>query len=367
MKRFSCAVVFFMSIACLTTMGCAGKSPLITAASKGNSSAVQKLIRDGSNINETDDNGLTPLMHAIWSSNFESAKALLNMGAGIDKTDKAGKTALMYASELGNIEIMKMLLSKGADINIKDNSGIHALFYATDNGFHNATKLIFYADQAMKKGGIQEVQKACGDFREDAIIKDGHAYETYLNYRYLKPTINYKGDKKLSITVRDQRSYILSKEKGASYVGLFKERGLIRPYFYDIGTLSGKSLADDFTFCVAVALSNAGFVIENDVDLNNSKFIDRNAEKRLFSADRIISIEIQEWKTDTYSATGIYYDVTLNISDGNNKLLAKTRIKGEDNLERESWRSMYEKVPAATEAILSKMLNSPDIWLALKQ
>jgi hypothetical protein len=366
MKSLNFAIIFLITTL-LITMGCAAKSPLITAASKGDSSTAQKLIKEGSNINDTDSNGATPLMYAIWSGKLETAKTLLNMGADANAFDKTGKTALIYASEQGYIEILKILLGKGANINKKDNPGNDALFHATYNNHNNAAKLLFLASKTMDKGGIQEVNKICTDFREDILQGDHHPYETYLNYRYLNPKISYRGNKKISIIVRDQRPYVLSKEKGAGYVGLIRERGLIRPYIYDIGTLSRKPLADDFTYCVAVAFNDVGFATENDFDQNQSKSIFTNKKPASANVDRIILIYIQEWMTDAFGyKTGLYYDVTLKIFDAKNTLLATTQVKGEDDLGGVSSESMYERVPTATKNILSKMLNSPDIQSALK-
>lgn len=48
-------------------LGCATipKSPLIEAASKGDSITAQRLIKEGANVNEQDKRGDTPLMHAV--------------------------------------------------------------------------------------------------------------------------------------------------------------------------------------------------------------------------------------------------------------------------------------------------------------
>ena len=46
--------------------GCAAKSPLIHASAGGDSLAVQKLINEGTYINEPDCRGYTALMYAIW-------------------------------------------------------------------------------------------------------------------------------------------------------------------------------------------------------------------------------------------------------------------------------------------------------------
>jgi ankyrin repeat protein len=319
----------FVIFACLMTVSCATvKSPLITASSKGDSITVQKLVKDGANINEADANGYTPLIYAVWS---------------------------------GNIEVVKTLLSLGADVNQKDKSGCSAVYYATYNGTTNIANLLYLANRAMKKAGVQEVKKVCKDFQEDAVImsKGRPLYEAHLNYRYLYPKINYTGNKKISVMVRDRRPYVLSKEKAGGYVGWWRERGVTKASTYDIGTLSQKPLSDDLTFCISEALIDAGFLIVSNY----------NQTETASKTDRIIYVNINEWVTDTFSATGLNYNLDIKIFDTKNVLLGEKQIKGEDNLGGSGGmreRFIYESVPAATEDILSKMLNAPDIQAALR-
>jgi hypothetical protein len=333
------AYITFIISAYLMIAGCATvpKTPLIEAVTKGDSITIQTLIKDGGYINEADSSGITPLIYAVWSE---------------------------------NMEVLKTLLSLGANVNQKDTSGNSAIYYATYNGNPNIAKLLYLANRAMEKGGIQDVKKVCKDFQEDTIIisKGSPLYGAYLNYRYLYPKITYKGNKNISITVHDQRPYVLSKEKAAGYVGLWRERGLMRPYVYDIGTLSQKPLSDDLTFCISEALSDAGFSIINNFNQTKTQLSYAKTETTSSNEDRIINVDIIEWITDTYDATGLYYNVKINIYDEKNKLLVTKHIKGEDNLGGSGGmtkRFIYELVPAATENILSTMFNAPDFMSSL--
>ena len=51
---FACAFLLLIS-------GCAAKTPLIKASAEGDTFATEKLVREGANIDEADDNGYTPL------------------------------------------------------------------------------------------------------------------------------------------------------------------------------------------------------------------------------------------------------------------------------------------------------------------
>ena len=143
----------------------------------------------------------------------------------------------------------------------------------------------------------------------------------------------------------------------------------MRPYVYDIGTLSQKPLSDDFTYCISEALNDAGFSIINNFNQAQAKLSYIKAETTSSEVDKIIYLAINEWITDTYDATGLYYNVNIKIFDGKNVLLLTKDIKGEDNLGGSggmTTRFIYESVPAATENILSKMLNATDIQAALR-
>ncbi len=194
MKNSNLFFAFIITIF-LIISGCATvpKNQLIAAVSKGDSITVRKLANEGAKINEIDGSGMTPLIHAVYTE---------------------------------NIEIVKTLFSLGANVNQRDSSRNSAVYYATYNCNPNIANLLYLSNRAMEKGGIQDVIKVCNDFQEDTIImsKGRPLYDAYMNYRYLYPKITYNGNKKISITVHDKRPYVLSKEKAAGYVGLWRER-----------------------------------------------------------------------------------------------------------------------------------------------
>ncbi len=63
-----------------TTLG-VQVSPLMVAASCGNSSIVKYLIKEGANVNYKNNYGTTPLGESILSANYDVALILLNNGA----------------------------------------------------------------------------------------------------------------------------------------------------------------------------------------------------------------------------------------------------------------------------------------------
>lgn len=148
----------FIIATLLIFSSCASTTPLINASAHSDSLAVQKLLKEGANINEPDSNGSTPLIHATRAGNADVVKQLIKSGADIKAKDKKGYDALLYAIDYGYYEISKLLLDKGADINSKDSGGATALMHAVWNSKSDVAKLL------LKKGAdINAKDKQKGD------------------------------------------------------------------------------------------------------------------------------------------------------------------------------------------------------------
>jgi len=122
--------IIFVCAFLLLISGCAAKTPLIKASQEGDTFTTEKLVSEGANIDEADEDGYTPLMHAIWSGKKETAIKLVNIGADVNKRDKSGYTPLLWAAYYGQTETAKVLLKKGADVNAANNENNIALYYA---------------------------------------------------------------------------------------------------------------------------------------------------------------------------------------------------------------------------------------------
>lgn len=98
------------------------KIKLHEAVLDGDIELVKKLIDNGVDVNEKDDNLFTSLHYASqeFTKNdncLEIAKILLNSGIDIDSKDSYGNTALFraVANFRGNPNMIKLLLENGAD------------------------------------------------------------------------------------------------------------------------------------------------------------------------------------------------------------------------------------------------------------
>jgi ankyrin repeat protein len=96
-----------------------GATPFYLAAVAGNRAIMDKLMKQGVDVNATVlRNGETPLMFAARTGRSEAVKLLLEAGAKIDAKDTLRQTtALMWAAEQGHAEVVKLLVAAGADLN----------------------------------------------------------------------------------------------------------------------------------------------------------------------------------------------------------------------------------------------------------
>lgn len=130
MKRLL-AIILIMGM----TIGCASTTPLIKASKDGDSSAVQKLVDAGANVNEADSSGYNALFYAIEYGQLEVVKSLISKGANLESKDASGMTPLVFAAYWGYdspkaANIIKLLINSGADINAKSHEGETVLDFA---------------------------------------------------------------------------------------------------------------------------------------------------------------------------------------------------------------------------------------------
>lgn len=102
-------------------------------AEKRDLSAVELLLREGTDPNEVNSWGHTALMAAAWADHSPIVDLLLRHGVNVDARSRFRKTALFYAVAEGNSTIVQLLLEHGADPNGKDYP-ITPLAIAADRG-----------------------------------------------------------------------------------------------------------------------------------------------------------------------------------------------------------------------------------------
>jgi ankyrin repeat protein len=143
---------------------------LMTAASKGYSSEIERLILKGADVNAESNEGATPLILAISGFRLNAVKTLLKYNADPDKVTPDKLSPLLVAVRVQQsekarqfysigteirfpyLDIIETLIRYGADINARDRNGATALNYSSIYGDLDLTDLLLYygADKEIK-------------------------------------------------------------------------------------------------------------------------------------------------------------------------------------------------------------------------
>src|SRR3954468_18307203 len=82
---------------------------------------AEELLREGSDVNEVNNNLITGLMCVSGSRpDLEAARFLIAHDADVNLTDNSGDTALMGAARFGKREVVELLVGAGADTEIEN-------------------------------------------------------------------------------------------------------------------------------------------------------------------------------------------------------------------------------------------------------
>lgn len=96
------------------------------AVSKNDIKEIDSLLKEGADIEATDEYGKTPLFVAVFQNNVELVTFLLEKGANTEAKDKNGNTPLNVRHviiSLANDAMIKLLLTHGAKVNTTDSQG----------------------------------------------------------------------------------------------------------------------------------------------------------------------------------------------------------------------------------------------------
>jgi hypothetical protein len=181
------------------------------------------------------------------------------------------------------------------------------------------------------------------------------------NYSHAAPQFGSVPAGPFAVGVQDRRPYIISRAKDENFVGLSRG-GWGNPF--NVTTASGRPLADDFAAAIADGLRR------NDASVTviqllpglppfqaRQALVDTGAEKAVFLA-------LNEWKADTYSTTGLIYDIELLILGADGTVLARATRKGKDDLGGSAWNPpahSREAVPIAFRSKLEEIFSDADI------
>src|SRR5579864_2847831 len=163
-------------------------TPLFLAATNGNATMLEAMLKVGADPNFTNSLGTTPLMKAAAAGEADAVRVLLEHGADVNKTESArGQTALMFASSMNRAEAIRVLAAHGANLNATskvtrlekarfDEDGNPLPAPPRTNSGNGANTLNTGAAAATVMGGMTAMLYAARDGKMDAVhalVEDG--------------------------------------------------------------------------------------------------------------------------------------------------------------------------------------------------
>ncbi len=118
---------------------------LIVASSEGHIDVVERLIKDGADVNvarATD--GATSLFYAAQENNTDIGKLLIDSGANLNTPRTSdGATPLFFAAQENNSDFVTLMIEAGADLNAaRTSDGTTPLSIATKMGNSDCVELL---------------------------------------------------------------------------------------------------------------------------------------------------------------------------------------------------------------------------------
>jgi len=130
-------------LASAVSFGAAGIDvSLIEAVKAGDGQTVRTLLKQRSNVNAAEPDGMTALHWAARANDTETVQLLLRAGANAKAANRYGVTPLSLAAVNGNAGLMEALIKAGADPNTATPEGETVLMTAARTGNADAVKVL---------------------------------------------------------------------------------------------------------------------------------------------------------------------------------------------------------------------------------
>ena len=173
------------------------------------------------------------------------------------------------------------------------------------------------------------------------------------------PVIEYKTNYSLAVGVHDQRPYIINGEKYPTYAGTMRSKWGVP---WNINTQSNKPLSDDVVSAVASGFMNVGIKTDTALLLFSDRQTTAVKKLRNLGAERIVLINLREWKVDIMRSAGFFIDAQAIVYDKEGHEIASSYVSHRNV---GSGDGSVESVISAAQSYLNMLLNDDKIKVAL--
>jgi len=194
----------------------------------------------------------------------------------------------------------------------------------------------------------------------------GCAVGNHQQYSGLVPDLKASGQHSVAVAVVDNRPYVVNGDKDPDFVGL-QRGGFGNPF--DVGTDSRQPLAADLAADIVAGLKQRGRATEAIAVKPGTPADEVLKAASATGKDRLLILDLRQWKSDTYTNTALIYNVEAKVCDATGHPLATVTKQGDDDLGgnlMDPPGHAKDAVPPATKAILESLLNAPEIAAALQ-
>jgi len=128
---------------------------LMIAASNGYGREIERLVKEGADVNAETNEGVTPLVFAVAANRQEVVKLLIKAGADVNKITSKYETPLLIAVKYQYAEIAEALIRAGAEIDFSDRHDATALHYAALYGYFQLADMLIYYGASIDNKSIE--------------------------------------------------------------------------------------------------------------------------------------------------------------------------------------------------------------------
>jgi ankyrin repeat protein len=119
---------------------------LVAAAGAGRLDEVQRLLRDGADVDGRDRRGRTAVTAAAIGQHVEVVSVLVDAGADVDLQDDERNNPLLLCGENGNVALLREVLRGHPDLGATNRYGGVAVIPASDRGHVEMVRALLATD-----------------------------------------------------------------------------------------------------------------------------------------------------------------------------------------------------------------------------
>jgi ankyrin repeat protein len=128
---------------------------LMIAASAGYPLEIERLIKNGADVNAKSDKGITPLVFAVANNQTKAVNLLLKSGADVNMMTPESESPLLIAVKNQNPDIAESLIRAGADVDMSDKHDATPLHYASIYGYFQLVDLLLYYEASIDNKSVE--------------------------------------------------------------------------------------------------------------------------------------------------------------------------------------------------------------------